>query len=387
MAAQQGILNPLALASEAVQPVSIAARQIFVNETPLFARMPRRAMTSDNFKMGNDDVRGKVYNLGAAVADGAATTFTFDDVSSLQVGDVLESSAAGFQRIEVVADPTITNTTTGAGTVVVRRGVSGTTAAAIADNVDMYLIGNSRTGAEVDQTAYRVPPTYLTQYVQTFQYPVQVGGKTNAIDAIVLPAGATSVFGQERASKLRTMVREVENTIYYGIGEYNVGAGRTKMKGLRELTPTANKTTAPTNAAAYKPTDLVRDTLAKVLAAGGRPGYYLVSMDWVGGLLTWGQQAQRLDAGGNRWGTPIDLLSFSFMPALPVIPSFQLRSGTVALLPDDAFVGYLRPESWLQRGIRGDAVEGDWIGDFTIGMSNVNHMAWVEGITGFAAPA
>jgi hypothetical protein len=344
-------------------------------------------MTSDNFKMGNDDVRGKVYNLGAAVADGAATTFTFDDVSSLQVGDVLESSAAGFQRIEVVADPTITNTTTGAGTVVVRRGVSGTTAAAIADNVDMYLIGNSRTGAEVDQTAYRVPPTYLTQYVQTFQYPVQVGGKTNAIDAIVLPAGATSVFGQERASKLRTMVREVENTIYYGIGEYNVGAGRTKMKGLRELTPTANKTTAPTNAAAYKPTDLVRDTLAKVLAAGGRPGYYLVSMDWVGGLLTWGQQAQRLDAGGNRWGTPIDLLSFSFMPALPVIPSFQLRSGTVALLPDDAFVGYLRPESWLQRGIRGDAVEGDWIGDFTIGMSNVNHMAWVEGITGFAAPA
>lgn len=387
MAAQQGILNPLAFASEAVYPITVAAREIFVNETPLLARLPRRQMGADKFQMGNDDVRGRTYQLDGAIADGTATTFTFDDVSSLQVGDVLESTASGNQRVEVVADPVITNATTGAGTVTVRRGVEGTTAAAIADNVQLLLIGNSRTGAEVDQTAYRVIPTFLTQYVQTFQYPVQIGGKAQAMSVIVSPAGASSVFGRERASKLTSMERDVENTFYYGVGEYNVGAGRSKMKGLRALTPAANKTTAPTNASAYKPTDLVRDTIAKVLAAGGRPGYFLVSMDWVGGLLTWGQTAQRLDAGGNRWGTPIDLLSFSFMPALPVIPSFQLRSGTVACLPDDTFVGYLRPESWLQRGIRGDAVEGDWIGDFTIGVSNVNHLAWVEGITGFAAPA
>ena len=38
------------------------------------------------------------------------------------------------------------------------------------------LIGNSRTGAEVNQSAIAFKPTSVAQYCQTWQHPVQVGG-------------------------------------------------------------------------------------------------------------------------------------------------------------------------------------------------------------------
>jgi hypothetical protein len=67
---------------------------------------------------------------------------------------------------------------------------------------------------------------------------------------------------------------------------------------------------------------------------------------------------------------------------VPLLPSGTACSAT----SEELALRYIRPISFQQRGIRGDAIEGDWIGDYALEMVNPSHHAWVEGITGFAKP-
>jgi hypothetical protein len=81
---------------------------------------------------------------------------------------------------------------------------------------------------------------------------------------------------------------------------------RPLMKGLSSLIQT-NFTTAPTIAAAYKPSDLARDMLQACFDGGGNSTILLVSTDFLPGFAVWGHAAMRLNAGSNFFSTPIDL--------------------------------------------------------------------------------
>jgi hypothetical protein len=67
---------------------------------------------------------------------------------------------------------------------------------------------------------------------------------------------------------------------------------------------------------------------------------------------------------------------------LVFIPSLQLRAGTaIVLSSNDIDVRTLREMYWNPRGVRGDAMMGDWIGDYCINVDHPQYHAWVEGIT------
>lgn len=382
--ATRGILSPIDFSSETVNDLSAYTRQVFVNETPLVARLPRVRGNAETFTVISYDVRGRDLTITEAVVDGTDATITFSNVSSLMVGDVLELASG--ERVEITGS---INTTTNVAAV--RRGREGTTAAAQADNSAVKLIGNSRTGAEVDQEAQRAARTTLTQTHQTFQFPVQVGGKAEAISNIMLPSGDGGIFSSEQKAKLVELMRDMEYTSYYGKGEAPSAVGdRGKQKGLKTLITSyssgTNVTTSPTNASAYKPTDLIRDTFQKAMAGGGRPDVLFVSVDWMAGLATWGFNTIFSTDQRNAFGTPIDSL---YLPlgagVVQIVPSMQLNSGTaVALTSSEVNWSYLRPESWKGRGSRGDAFEGDWLADGCVKLINPSHHAWVQGVTGFA---
>jgi hypothetical protein len=394
MAANQGIVTPIHAytTGEVVYPIDTFARNMYINETPLLSRLPRVPIGADKFKMGARTVRGRTRSLGAALADNTNTTVNVNNVSDLQIGDVLQLASG--ERVEVTADPSISNTTTGAGTVTVRRGIESTTAAAQNNGTSVTLLYNSRTGAEVDQTAQRSFPSYTDQYVQTFQFPVQIGGKTNAMTAMSLPPGVNSLFSQERMARLTEMVRDIEYAIYFSVGEYNATGSRSKMVGLYTLINGAgNAVTNPTNASAYKAVDFLRDTVEACLADGGNPDLLVVSTNFLTGFATWGHAAQQVNAGGTVFGTPIRLLEVPFLnhPVL-CVPSIQLPNYTAICLSTRDAQGmptvrlrHIRQESWLPRASRGDAIEGDWIADFAIEVDNAAHHAWVQGITAFSA--
>lgn len=390
MPATQGILAPsvTSLGTEVVYPISTFARTISLNDTPLASRLPRAAVGADKFKMGARTVRARARTLGAALADNSNTTVTVSDVSDLMIGDVLELASG--ERVEITADPTITNATTGAGTVTVRRGIASTTAAAQNNATAATLIGNSRTGGEVNQTAARQVMSYTDQAVQTFQFPIQIAGKVNAMNALSLAPGSANPFDQEVITKTQEFMRDVEYACLFGRYEYAATGNRSKMVGLRNLV--GNVTTSPTNASAYKPSDFVRDIVTPIAEDGGYPTTLVCALNFVQAFATWGHPVQAFTDGTDAYGLPIRRMVVPFLGFdLELIPHPQLASFTAFGLSltdrsgaPTVRIRYIREESLSLRGNRGDAVEGDLIGDFAIEVNDLNHHAFVSGITGFS---
>jgi hypothetical protein len=284
--------------------------------------------------------------------------------------------------VQLSVDPTSTVNVT------VIRGVAGTTATtSVASASTVNLIGNSRTGAAVNQTGLTTLGTSRTQYCQTFQFPVQIGGSAQTARAQVMPGGIQSPFDFNMTIQLQNMVDDIENTCYYGLSQApNDTAGTTaKMNGLRNIF-TTNNVTSPTNASAYGSTDLIRDTLQAARTGGGEPDLLLVSTNFMAGFATWGQAVQRVPAGETVFGTPINVLEAPFLHGVTIVEAPLLRPYTaIALTSSEVYIRNKRNPYWNLRGNRGDMVEGDWIAELAIEVVNEPHHAWVEGITAFSA--
>jgi hypothetical protein len=381
-----GILTPIDFTLEQPSVISTVIREVFVDETPLVSRLEHNPATSEVFTIDRYDVRQRGYTLGTGgLGTTGATSLPIADASPFQVGDVLEvTDGTNTERLEVLAPPVLTATP---NTLTVRRAREGTTAAVFAAGATLRLVGNARTGGEIDQQAFRTVVTPLEQYVQTFQYAVQVGGKAQAIRNVALPPGVADLFGRDRAIKLLEAMRDVENSMYYGLGEKPVATGdRAKMKGLRSLIQSfsggANVSlTTKTN---YTRAQFVLDTFAKIRAAGGDPDVILCSTDAETFIETWvpNKTAQMGQGRTETLGFPITefILPLQARP-ITFVESLQLRPGTMAVLTSaDLDVRVLRDIFWQPRERRGDAIEGDWIADFAISMGHPQWHAWVEGI-------
>lgn len=349
----------------------------FVNRCPLVTRLPRVPVASTTFTIVNRSARPRTARLALALAAGD-TTARFHDVSYLMVGDVLESPSG--ERIEVLADPNMV-----AETVSIRRAAEGTTAAAAALNDTFRLVGNSRTGGEVNQSAIGMKPVVVSQFCQTWQHPVQIAGSLQASSGFVTPVSGNTPLDHARMDALQNLMDDMESTSYYGRGEDPSVVARPKQKGLRTLMST-NLVTSPVNAGAYKATDLIRDTLERCRANGGNPDVLLLSSNFMTGLAVWGHAVQRVEAGSSVFGVPINVFEAPFLGGITLIEAPLLRPFTaVALTSSEIRMRVKRNEFWNPRGSRGDAVEGDWIAEGAVELENESHHAWLEGVTGFSA--
>jgi hypothetical protein len=386
-----GIVSFVTLAGEQVNVLMPKLREVFVNETPLVSRLARLPATSKVYSFTNYNPRVRAATLGTGgVTTNVQTSIPFADASQYQVGDVLElNDGTNMERVEVVSAPVLTTTP---NTVTVRRGREGTTAVAtFAAGINVYLIGNSRVGTEGDQVAIRSVRTATQQIVQTFQFPVQVGGEAQAISNVPMPPGYASVFDLEKATKLIELMRDQEYTSYYGLGELPAAEGdRGKQKGLRTLIGTYNgganvDTTTKTN---YTKAQFLAGTIQKIYDAGGDPDLILCSTDFMGFLMTWAP-TQTAVLGGNytkALNQPIDefILPLTGKPMM-FVPSLQLRKGTAAVLSSkDLNLRVLRDEYYQPRGYRGDATEGDWLSSMCIDMGHPAWHAWSENIQSVA---
>lgn len=373
----QGIQNAFDNQAEIRNDVYTVASNWFVNRCPLVTRIPRMPVGSTTFSIVSRAFRTRTATLAAAVAAGDSQ-ITLADASSFMNGDVLELASG--ERVELLADPNaVTNSVT------VRRAAEGTTAGSGSVNDTIRLIGNCRTGSEINQNGVALRPVGVTQYCQTWQHPVQVGGSLQASASFASVSGARSPFDQYKMDALQNLMDDMEYSAYYGRGEDPSVSGRPKQKGLRSLL-TANLVTNPVNAGAYKATDFIRDTLQQCRTNGGDPDVLLVSSNFMTGLATWGQAVQRMNAGTNVFGTPIDVFEAPFLGGLSIIEAPLLKpSSAICLTSSEVRMRMKRNEFWNPRGVRGDAYEGEWIAEGAVEVDNQNHHAWVEGITAFSA--
>lgn len=373
----QGIQGAFDNQAEIRNNIYVVASNWFVNRCPLVTRIPRVPTGSTTFTIVSRSFRPRVASLSAAVV-AADTQISLADVSPFMNGDVLELASG--ERVEILSDPNVAT-----NTVAVRRGAEGTTPGTGTANDVIRLIGNSRTGAEINQSGVALKPVGVTQFCQTWQHPVQVGGSLQASSAFEASPGSRTPFEQYKMDALQNLIDDMEYTSYYGRGEDPAVAARPKQKGLRALLATT-LTTNPVNAGAYKPTDLIRDTLQQCRVNGGEPDVLLVASNFMTGLATWGMAVQKIDAGVNVFGTPIDVFEAPFLGGVSIIEAPLLKPSTAVCLTSNAVrMRMKRNEFWNPRGVRGDAYEGDWIAEGAIEVDNPLHHAWVEGITAFSA--
>jgi hypothetical protein len=397
----QGFLGTAQAGVEARNDVTVAIRNWFANRNPLVTRLPYVPVERVDFLMYTHKYRARSTTLGAAITSNSQTTFTTADATFLMNHDVLEiidSATGNIERVQIEGDPSSSTTFT------VTRGlwsdISGTIGttplSTVANGSVVNLIGNSRTGAEVLQTGLSTVGVARTQYCQTFQFPVQVGGSAQTARAQVLPGGLQTPFDFNQTVQLQNMVDDIENCMYYGIAQAPVDnsnpllATTAKMNGLRSILQTNNISPmtglTPTNAAAYGSTDLLRDTLQAARQNGGDPDLLVVATNFMSGFATWGQAIQRIPAGETVFGTPINVLEAPFLHGVTIVEAPLLRPYTaIALTSSEVYIRNKRNPYWNLRGNRGDMVEGDWIAEMAIEVVNESHHAWVEGITAFSS--
>jgi hypothetical protein len=393
----QGFLGSQQAGVEARNDVTVAIRNWFANRNPLVTRLPYVPVERIDFQMFTHRYRARSTTLGAAIGSATQSSLTVTDAAFLMNHDVLEivdTATGNVERVQINGDPT------GANTVSVTRGLwsqvggtQGTTPLASASNGStVNLIGNSRNGAEVNQTGLTTVGVPRTQYCQTFQFPVQIGGSAQTARAQVLPGGIQTPFDFNMTVQLQNMVDDIENCLYYGIAQApnDSAAVTAKMNGLRSIIQTNNLSgltgSTPVNAAAYGSTDLIRDTLQAARSGGGEPDLLVVSTNFMSGFATWGQAIQRVPAGETAFGTPINVLEAPFLHGVTIVEAPLLRPFTaIALTSSEVYIRNKRNPFWQLRGSRGDMVEGDWIAELAIELVNESHHAWVEGITAFSA--
>ncbi len=384
----QGFLGTYQSGVEARNDVTVAVRNWFANRNPLVTRLPYVPVERVDFLMYTHKYRARSTIFGAAVTTNSQTAITTADATFLMNHDVLQfvdSATGNTEYVQISADPTSSTTFN------VVRGTAGTTAlASVTNGSTVNLIGNSRNGAEVNQTGLTTVGVSRTQYCQTFQMPVQIGGSAQTARAQVMPGGIQTPFDFNMTVQLQNMVDDIENTCYYGIAQ-GPSADNTvtaKMNGLRAIFQTNNisGSTTPTNASAYGSTDLIRDTLQAARQNGGEPDLLVVSTNFMSGFATWGQAIQRIPAGETIFGTPINVLEAPFLHGVTIVEAPLLRPYTaIALTSSEVYIRNKRNPYWNLRGNRGDMVEGDWIAEMAIEVVNESHHAWVEGITAFSA--
>lgn len=142
--------------------------------------------------------------LNGAIADGTTTLFTVDSTSNVLPGMIL--------RVNTTGENVIINQVVSATTVQVTRGVGVTAAAAIADDVKLYQVGNAFEEGSSRPTALNITPTRITNYTQIFR---NTWALTDTARATQVIAGDTTK-AENKQDCAAFHAADIEKALFFG---------------------------------------------------------------------------------------------------------------------------------------------------------------------------
>ncbi len=162
--------------------------------------------------------------LNGAIADATTNTFNVDTTANILPGMLLRAESTG----EVI----LINTVLGATQVQVTRGI-GSTAAAIADNVNLYQVGNAFEESSVRPNALAINPVRITNLTQIFRNSWAVSGSAQATQVI---AGDSTV-AESRMECAAFHAADIEKALFFGTKSQGTRNGQPfrTMDGLRSI--------------------------------------------------------------------------------------------------------------------------------------------------------
>lgn len=144
------------------------------------------------------------FNLDAAVADGSVNIFTVASSANLLPGMLMRANSTGEN---VIIDNVLSPTT-----IQVTRGVGTVAAAAVADNVDFYQVGNAFEEGSNRPTALNITPVRVTNLTQIFRNTWAV---TDTVRATLVIAGESNV-AESRQDCAAFHAADIEKALFFG---------------------------------------------------------------------------------------------------------------------------------------------------------------------------
>jgi hypothetical protein len=142
--------------------------------------------------------------LDGAIADGVDTTWVVDSTANILPGMIF--------RVDTTGENVIVNSVTNATDLVVTRGVGTVAAAAIADNVKLYQVGNAYEEASDRPTAQQVQPVRITNLTQIFRNTWTISDTVRATQVI---AGETNI-AESRQDCAAFHATAIETALFFG---------------------------------------------------------------------------------------------------------------------------------------------------------------------------
>ena len=142
--------------------------------------------------------------LNGAVADGVATTFTVDSTADIVVGDML--------RVDTTGEIVLVTSVVSATQLVVQRGVGTVAAAAIADDVQLYTVGNAFEEGSVRPSAVSIIATRYVNNTQIFRNSWAV---TKTLAAMPMIAG-DGMVAESRGDCASLHALAMEKALFFG---------------------------------------------------------------------------------------------------------------------------------------------------------------------------
>jgi len=163
-------------------------------------------------------------NLDAAVANATDNVFTVASTANVVPGMLFRAESTG----EVI----LLNSILSATTVQVTRGI-GSTAAAIADNVNLYQTGTAFEESSIRPNALQINPVRITNLTQIFRNSWAVSGSAQATQVI---AGESTV-AESRMECAAFHAADIEKALFFGTKSQGTRNGQPfrTMDGLRAI--------------------------------------------------------------------------------------------------------------------------------------------------------
>lgn len=142
--------------------------------------------------------------LDAAVADGAATTFTVVSTANILPGMIFRATATG--------ENVIVNTVPSATSITVTRGVGTVAAVAIANSTKLFQVGNAHEEASNRPVAHQVQPVRITNLTQIFRNTWTISDTVRATQVI---AGDSNI-AESRQDCAAFHATAIETALFFG---------------------------------------------------------------------------------------------------------------------------------------------------------------------------
>jgi hypothetical protein len=306
-----------------------------------------------------------------------------DDASVFRVGDLVRPGDTG----EVML---VGSVNTGSNTLGVTRSYGGTTAATLADDMVLTILGNAALEGDASPEARFTNRVRKSNYTQIFTAGIDVSGSMQASRAY----GIADEVDYQKQERMRELLRDLENCVINGVApsstQQGSGTVRRSMNGIVHSIET--NVFAPGAGGIPGGDGSGDDELNEAVINAALKRIWDQSSGGVDTIVVGGAQKRKINgfATGSRAYLPedqtySDMISVyeSDFGVCRVVMSRWVPSDTVLLL-DSSRISVMpmqgRSFHYKPLAATGDSVNGQVIGEYTLEFKNENAHGLIQGL-------